>query len=339
MTVLQQPDAFSFSAGMKDIIISSQDTVIFILNIPSGIVLQETYTADAEGKIYIRDLGKLCQSYISPVTLREQFTMKLLNVETNAVFSTINITVQYSNVVLDISAEEFLEDRFLSLLDREKIIYREQKEFLSLVVPAQTDVKAVIRRKSGVFENIHLTTISQINTVITIDVSPSIFTNPETITYYTILAGDRPMTYYIRPEPTPGVQFIFLNSFGVKETFIPSGLINHENKYENSFGTFAGKYRKYFIDFKKLFTANTGVIDDNHATWLEELFMSKDVFLLSPSGIENEITIEEATVKRTSAREELPAYEFKYRDTKINHYEFVTKRSRIFDETFNYTFN
>jgi hypothetical protein len=135
------------------------------------------------------------------------------------------------------------------------------------------------------------------------------------------------------------VQFIFLNSFGVKETFVPSGLINRENKYENSFGVFAGKYRKYFVELNKLYTANSGIIDDNHANLLEDLFLSKDVFLISSAGIEKEVTIEEPKANRSSAIDELPAYEFKYRLSKINHHEFVTGRSRIFDDTFDYTFN
>jgi len=36
---------------------------------------------------------------------------------------------------------------------------------------------------------------------------------------------------------------------------------------------------------------------------------------------------------------ELPAYEFKYRLAQVNHHEFETKRSRIFDDTYNHTFN
>ncbi len=339
MTILQKPDEFSLASGMKDIIISSQGSVTFTFAISSGTAFTEKYYPDADKKIYIRELGKLCQSYIPMDTLRYRFLMSLFADDGTGGGGIVDATVQYCNVELDVAATEFLEKHFLSLLVNEKIIYREQKEYLSLVVSSQTTVKAIIRRKSGVFESLDLLTVSDLEKVLTIDVSPSKFSNPETISYYTIIAGERVMTYYVRPEPMPGVQFIFLNSFGVKETYIPSGIINRENKYENSFGVFSGKYRKHFVDLEKQYTARTGILDDNHATWLEDLFLSKDVFLLTSSGVEKEVTIEEATVKRSSAREELPAYEFKYRLAKVNQNEFETKRSRIFDNTFDYTFN
>jgi hypothetical protein len=47
------------------------------------------------------------------------------------------------------------------------------------------------------------------------------------------------------------------------------------------------------------------------ADWIEELFASRDVFLLSSDGGKKAITITEATVKRSSARDALPACEFK----------------------------
>ena len=125
----------------------------------------------------------------------------------------------------------------------------------------------------------------------------------------------------------------------MKETFVPAAVTLRENKYENKFGTFNGKYRKYNVEAVKKYTAGTGVMTGAGADWLEELFMSKDVFTLSEAGTEKEIVIEEAAVKRSTAPDELPAFEFKYRLSKFNQHEYILSENRIFDDTYNYMFN
>jgi hypothetical protein len=117
------------------------------------------------------------------------------------------------------------------------------------------------------------------------------------------------------------------------------GLLNRENKYEPLFGVFAGNYRRYNVDMVKEYTSNTGVLSESMASMVEDLFMSRDVRLLS-FGEEKEATILEATLKRSSAREELPSFEFKFRLAGQNQHDFkAPSRDRIFDDTFDYTFN
>jgi hypothetical protein len=339
MVILQQPDAFCFSSALKDIIIQSEAnlSVTFVTN--GDVFLEETYMPDNENKIYIRELGKLFLPYISKITLQETFTIfaGTTNSESDVEITT---TVQYGLSEINIAATDYLESHFLTLLQGEKITCPGQKEYLSLVVSEATQVTmtACYQSNDRITQTIQVTDINQ---VITLDVSPATFDDPENISYIVVVAGNRNFVYWLRrPSAAGPAQFVFLNSFGVKETFIPAGLISVENKYENQFGTFNGMYRKYNIDLVKEHTANTGVLTENMSEWLEDIFLSKDVFLFSPAGIEKEVTISEATVKRSSARDELPAYEFKYRLSKANHSEhYIQEHARIFDDSFDYTFN
>jgi hypothetical protein len=340
MTIIQQPDEFCFSSALKDIIIQSEEDLDVSFSIQGqDSFLLETYTPDSDEKIYIRDLVKLFLPYISKTTLRETFVINITGKESETT-ETVTTTVLYGLAEINLDAEDFLNSNFLTLLPREKITYPEQKEFLSMIVLESTVVTIKAKRQSGATETKTLN-VTTLNQVITIDVSAGVFNDPETIDFIVVLADERKFTYFIRRPSAPDApQFLFLNAFGVKETFIPAGVVFRENKYENQFGQFSGRYKKYNIELVKEYTANTGVMSEKTADWIEDMFMSKDVFLLTSSGIESEIAISDATVKRSTARDALPAYDIKYRLSKFNQHQYIIGNlSRIFDDTFDYSFN
>jgi hypothetical protein len=338
MNIILKPDAFCFSSALKDIVIESDTDVAVTFAAAGEIFLSEAYTPDNENRIYIRDLAKLFLTYIPRTTLRADFIITLT--PDGAAAQTIHTTVLYGLAEIDVPATDFLTGRFLTLLPGEKITFAGQKEFLSLYPAEQTNVAACAYYPSGVWTTKNMV-INTVNQIVTIDVSPAaLFENPEQINYYTIAAGNRYFTFYIKPVlPPEFTQYVFLNAFGVKETFIPGAITTRENKYDNKFGRFSGRYRKYSDEVVKNYTANTGILTDAMAGWMEDLFLSKDVFLLTGSGIEEEIVIEESTVKRMTAPDELPAFEFKYRLSKFNQHEYsLSKATRIFDDSFDYTF-
>jgi hypothetical protein len=336
--ILQQPDSLCFSSAVKDIVLwaDSDVEVIFTTGTDDGF-LSEVYTPDRDGKIYIRDLGKLLGNYIPKTSLRQYFEIWMMSGYDGAVVET---TVLYCKAELDITAADFLPNRFLTLLPEEKITYAGATEFLSLYTSEAETLTIKARRLSGEIETKTLA-IDAVNAITTVDASPAaLFDAPEEISYYVLTAGARNMTFYIKPElPPEYTQFVFLNSFGVKETFIPAAITTRENKYENKTGYFSGKYRRYFSEVVKTFTANTGILTGGMADWIEDLFLSRDVYQLTGAGVEKEIVIEESTVKRSTAQDELPAFEFKYRLSKLNHHECSLKKNRIFDGTFDYTHN
>jgi hypothetical protein len=335
MDILQKPDALCFATALKEIVIRSDTTVKAVFDCGGHTLLQETYSPDSENRIYIRDLKKLFLPYIPKTTLRNDFSIRLTPEGGSAV--DINTTVLYALTDIDIPAADFLENSFLTLLQNEKNTYPEQKEFLSLFTAQQTNVSAIARYACERSETRNLT-INTPNRVITLDVSPAeLFPDPTQILYYSILAANRTFTFYIKPKtPREYSQILFLNSFGVKETFIPAAITQRENKSENRFVNFGGKYRKYDVELTKEHTANTGILTGKMADWIEDLFISR---LLSPDDTEKEIVITEAQVKRSTAADELPAFEFKYRHAENGSNTYSLQENRIFDNTYNFSFN
>lgn len=338
ITIVTQPAAYCLASGFGDVQIRSPRQVVLSLRVDSALILQETYTPASGDNIYIRDLGRLLLGYINKTTLVSTVELTLTATDDTKV---ITSRVQYATAAVNVPAETFSEASFLTLLQREKVTAVGQTEYLSLICTEETVVQARAKYANGNVTTLTLGTITVLNRVHTINASPSRFSNPQNIVHYVVNAGPRTMVYYVTPAPwEKPPQFVFLNAFGVKETFTPLGLITRENKYTNLFGSFAGYYRKHNVDLVREFTANTGVLYRTMADWIEDMFFSKDVFLLTPAGVQEEITILEATVKRTSAWTELPAFEFKYRLSSVYQHTFnVEIRQRIFDKSFDYTFN
>ena len=339
MVVLQYPDVISFTSNIKDIIIQSNENITAkYRQVLSGIeFLTETFSPDSEGKIYIRGLGALFLSYLSPSLLVDRFLVECTSTSGETI--SFPVLVQYGLAEIDIPAAQFLDCHYLTFLQNEKIIYPFQHEYLSLFLSAATEVSIKARYASGEIASKSLNFQPSLK-VLTLDVSPSLFDHPETIHHLVVVAGKRTFTYYIRhPAPIDPVQFVFLNSFGVKETFIPFGIISSENKYENQFGVFNGMYRRYQAELVKEYTAHTGVLTDNMAEWIEDLIISKHIFILNKKEIEKEVTVIDATIQRSFLRDELPAHSFKYRLSKINENgHYIQDCSRIFDSSFDCTF-
>ena len=104
---------------------------------------------------------------------------------------------------MDVPAPDFLADRFFTLARGEKIIYAGQKEFVSLYITGATTVEAtaVYIDGSRAVKTLQLDVLNQISTV---DVSPAaLFSSPEKLRYYTVLAGARNFTYYVKPVLPP----------------------------------------------------------------------------------------------------------------------------------------
>ncbi|MDR1436706.1 MAG: hypothetical protein LBI65_01170, partial [Candidatus Symbiothrix sp.] len=65
MTILQQPDSYSLTSMIKELIISAENDILFEILSPEESLLIETYTPDAENRIHIRDLGVFFEKYLS----------------------------------------------------------------------------------------------------------------------------------------------------------------------------------------------------------------------------------------------------------------------------------
>jgi hypothetical protein len=338
LLMIKQPENRFFTSELGDIIIASPSRVAFTMKINQVTILNESYEPDANFRIYIRDLDKVINAYIyDALSASVQFRMTTTADDE----ITLDTTALYCRVRIDRKASDFLPFYFLTMLQDSKTTNLKAREYLSLFTDEPLLVTAKAKYRDGSITEQTLAELDGTEQVVTLDVSPSIFPQPEDLMHYVILAGERFMNYFMRPDlPSEVLQFVFRNAFGVKETFTPTGLVSRQNEYENLFGTFEGSYIRYHVEMVKVYTAVTGILDESMAVWIEDLFISRDVFLLTPTGTEVEVCITEASVKRSSALQELTAFEFKFRLSRKNHHSFTApSRVRIFDDSFDYTFN
>ena len=132
---------------------------------------------------------------------------------------------------------------------------------------------------------------------------------------------------------------MFTNSFGCQETFYCTGTHEVDPQFSRSASLIGGKYRNYLIDENRVFSANTGVLNVPMSMWADDLFRSREVYLLEDNIPGKEITITESDSKRTNDYEAMYIYTFKYRYAQRNHNILhLPKSGRIFDFTFDNTF-
>lgn len=221
VVVDQQPDSFSWTSTMKDIVLSATENVIFTLQVDNKVILTETYTPDSLGKINIRNLGKVCRSYLNgelfPVDQIQHNLMKIFTSTING--TTRQFLVQRCDAylkqnVLLLSAGT--TNRITTLDSVERLsLFTDHSFFVSVLSIANEDLSEV-----GPFE---LFSPSAGTKIYTVDVSPSVvqsasipFDGP--IIGYKIEVGGLIVTYLLE-NAFPGMkQFLYLNSFGVPDT-------------------------------------------------------------------------------------------------------------------------
>ncbi|MFV0538848.1 MAG: hypothetical protein ACK5M3_16010 [Dysgonomonas sp.] len=341
----------AFSSALSDItLLGVMESITFELSLKQSdntykVILSEPYIPDNDAMIYIINLQKIIDGYLSdnPV-LDFKFSFEPEDGEPTEYLSRIIL----SRAELDVDARKFVSQRFMSLLRGNKITRPESLEYLSVYsfFPDTVSISASYRNNdTGEYEySVIVGTVTTVNQMTIFDVSPAKYKQEgKTLVKYTVSCGTRQTTYLVdNLSAQSPAEILFTNNFGVPETFSTSGNLVRERKFENEYATIKGEYVKAYNSFHIEHTANTGIMDQHTADWLEsDLFSSYSVFLVKDALIWKGITIIDLTVKRTSDKSEQPAYEFKYRLKQRNQEvtEFQEYLYRLFDPTFDKTYN
>lgn len=316
-------------------------TATVVISIGSEIILEETYVPDARNLISLRDLDRLIVPYLAS-NLIETFHYVIKDIQ-NTIEK--DFTVQFSATEISMEAGTFLDEYFLSLLLGTKTTALGRSEFVHLVCREACLVKVKLEYMVGdrieVKERV-LQDITEVNKVITVDVSPDLFVVIGKMLFaYTVTAGLRTMRFEIdtlTPDTAPDL--VFTNSFGCQETIYCGGTHQVDPKYNRETAVIDGKLRSYQITENRNFKANTGILSPDMANWTEDLFRSKEVYLLDGGATGKEVTITESKSLRNNNPDNLPSFEFEYRYAQRNHNIMpVATAGRVFDNTFDRTFN
>ncbi len=333
--------AYMFSSALDTLeIATNEDNITFVVSNADGDILNEKYVPDNNGVIVIADLKDLIEPYLRN-KLIDTFNYQVIGT------TTINksFVVQFCAAESPLDALPFLEGYFLSSLLGPKTTSIGRKEFLHLVATEATPISVeclyLVGGKTYRFETVNLNTITTLNEVSTLDVSPDLFDSSDDILFqYTVTAGSRTQIFNLdinNPDIAPAL--LFTNSFGCQETLYCTGTHTLSPSFERSQAMINGMFRNYQIEETRVFTANTGVLTFEMALWAEDLFRSKEIYLLVDDQPGKEISITESQSERNNDLDTLPSFTFKYRYAQRQQNIIQLARAgRVFDNTFDNTF-
>ncbi|SDZ94720.1 hypothetical protein SAMN05216455_10226 [Segatella bryantii] len=297
------------------------------------------------GKVSLRDLSNLVTPYA-----RQQLVVTLSiaireNVETGTGGSqTLTAQVIYCAADFDTDADTFCENHFLSILLGQKITSLGRLEFLhylgtdaAQVTAEYSDGTAAIFTPPKVQGNANYSTI---------DVSPDRFrTEGKTLVGFTARAGDRYQEFVIDlDQPDCAPILIFVNSFGCEELVYCTGTHKVSPSYKRTQTYFEGIQKNYLIEETRTFKADSGVLNVAMQNWLDDLFRSEYVRVVNiyngQPTIGKEVLLTDSKSEVSNDDDELTRFTFSYQYAQRNQNVVDLRRAgRIFDNTFDYTFN
>lgn len=341
ITVLTDIPDYAFSSSLSELAFTTtSESATVVIKSGNNEILNEKYVSDSSDKIRVRDLSLLLEPYLS-TNLIEPFSYSIID---GSGSRNKQFTVQYCAVEVPHTASAFMAEYFLSSLLGEKITASGRKEFLHLVASEACQVAVeccYLMNVKTTVETVVLKQVSVLNKVVTIDVSPDQFKkNDWKLLYYSVKAGRRIQQFKVDLHSEDAAPcLLFTNSFGCQETIYCVGTHQAVPEYARNAAYIDGKFKNFQIDENRVFKACTGVLNISMANWADDLFRSKEIYLLVNSLPDKEITITDSKSERSNNSDALPNFTFEYRYSQRNHNILQLGRAgRIFDNTFDGTF-
>lgn len=349
-----------FSAQLPDLTVTTKMKRIAVtVGFGQGLthIYSETLYADPTGLVTLYGLAELVQPFA-----RQQLVADLLIQLTEQDTSTDadgNVTVTdgetqrlsarvvYSAAIVSEAATEFTTTHFLSRLLGPKVTALGRLEYLHSTGGSDVPCVVTAAYADGTTGRFELKAIGGNDYYQTFDVSPAQFeTAGKQLTGYTVTHDRRSQQYDIdfsRPDAAPVL--LFRNSFGFQELAYFTGTHKVKPDFKYSSGYVNGELQNYDIVETRTFEADSGPLTTAMADWLSDLFRSQEVYLVnfmtdgSPQ-VGQRISITDQKSELSNDDDNLPRFSVSYVYASRNHnYIDITREGRVFDNTFDYTFN
>ena len=355
-TILKQPSGLSFTGTMDDLSFKTSAVALdVILTVKSSYgtekVISETYYPDSSGTITLSDLGDLLEPYCrqyGSITVSAEYADVDAEGTKGTSYTTELGTVLFGTVDVQESASAFCDAHFLTILNGPKETAYGRTECLSAYSATSLTVTATVYSSTTKATSSKTATLSAINTtgsVSDFNVSASAVASAvgiasgETLLGYVCTAGSRSQEYIvIEDEIPPSPAMCFLNSFGCWEYIYCTGTHTKDSKYERSSARVSGMTRNYKITETREFKAKTGVLNEAMADWADDLFRSQSVYLFNGGKMGKEVVITDSKSEITNEDDNMPSFEFTWQYSQKLHNIMDVERERVFDATFDYTF-
>lgn len=337
---------------MEDIVFGTQDeSGVLMFDIVHGTerenVLEETMYSSVDGTVNICDLSQLVEPYARQYM---QVTMECRFTDSTGTASITPVTVLYSMADVGTSASDFTQNHFLTILDGDKLTAPGRDERIYAYGADKVTVIADVQLVTGQYNRLsaELNPFEHVNgtSIYSYDVSPDNIVSliglvGGRLLAYTIEAGGRRQDFHcVVDKVPPAPSLCFVNSFGCYELLHCVGTHKKNSKYERLSTRILGRLRNYRITEDRQFTANTGWLNTAMADWADDLFRSEKVVLWVNGGAGREVVISDSKSEITNEDDDMPAFEFTYSYAqRIHNVLDPTRAGRIFDNTFDHTFN
>ena len=334
------PDVeFSITTDYADVLITATSDG------SSETVFSERLYPDNTGAISVLEMDRLLEHSA------EQWLVFNLSVKvTESDGNTVTIGTQVVSckaMIRNITAEEFCNTHFLTLLDGKRTTAAGWLEFLTYTGTDEATCTAYYKGGTNKTFQVQRTTFHDEYSMI--DVSPDNFQwDGHQAAYYVITAGQRTQEYEVIDcfDIDVAPVLLFFNSFGVQELAYCIGEHQMVSSYDRKQVRIGRKKQSYSIEEKATFKADTGVLTYPMANWWREVLRSKDVQVMQiANGTVDQnsgtpIVINSEKAELSNDADSMPRYTFEYEYADRNHNIMDVRRDgRIFDNTFDYTFN
>lgn len=320
-------------------------------------IFEEFLYPDALGVIRLSDIDRLIERFAEQwlvfsltINVEEQNVTEgddgeevIAVTDSDSVTTTI---VSCKANILNVTCQQFCDSHFLTLLDGTRQTAEGFLEYLCYIGSGSPSCKAYYT--DGSSRDCHVDILVD-GDYRMIDASPVNFiSSGKMLCRYVVSAGNRKQEYEVVSDFDPDIApvLLFSNSFGVQELAYCTGEHQQVASFNRKQTRIGRKKESYVVEETKKFKADTGILTFPMANWWNDVLRSKDIRVLPvqnggvlvAEGIPVVISAEKSELSNTP--EALPRITFEYEYADRNHNILDLRREgRIFDNTFDYTFN
>lgn len=247
--------------------------------------------------------------------------------------------------ILNMTASSWCSSRFLTLMDGARTTAIGWMERLSYVGNETPTCTAYYVGGSSLSWRVPVLSTGDVTVIDTS--SENFVSSGRELLRYVVVAGSRRMVYEVdlESEADTAPVLLFWNSFGVQELAYCTGELKQVSSFDRK-QTRIGRLKKtYDMEERESFKADTGILTFPMANWWREVLRSEEIFVCSVirGSVDlngKPVVITSEKMEMSNAPDALPRITFEYEYADRNHNIFdVRAEGRIFDDTFDYTFN
>lgn len=323
-----------FSSEFDELQITATSPITLTIASASGLLLQNKYTP-ISNKVSVYDLDRLLATSDSDMLAQYEFAVSGQGAK--------RVLILRSGTKLTMSGADFVAGHFLSPVMGERTTTLNRREMVTVLLDTSADIVASCVYADG-------TTLSTVDIVLASDVpaqslqevdcSPSLLVDESKgrLVQYVVKAGNRRMLYRVRPTCATRLGMLFRNDFSVWEPAYFTGMNEHTQKITREQAAIGTIMTTYDIHEEDSVKSYTGPLRPSEVELFRSLARSTEVMLIENGAVTDPVVIDDVSVKHTDEEGHLPAFTFTWHRASLRTVTTVPITPRIFDETFDDTF-